>query len=47
MRAPYLERDEEHDLALQWRDDKDQAALVEWQTRLLAESNEAASDQDC
>jgi RNA polymerase sigma-32 factor len=27
MRAPYLERDEEHDLALQWRDQKDQAAL--------------------
>jgi RNA polymerase sigma-32 factor len=27
MRAPYLERDEEHDLARQWRDQKDQAAL--------------------
>jgi len=27
MQAPYLERDEEHDLAVRWRDDKDQAAL--------------------
>ena len=27
MRAPYLERDEEHELALLWRDKKDQAAL--------------------
>jgi RNA polymerase sigma-32 factor len=27
MRAPYLERDEEHELAVRWRDDKDQAAL--------------------
>jgi RNA polymerase sigma-32 factor len=27
MKAPYLERDEEHDLAVRWRDDKDQAAL--------------------
>lgn len=27
MRAPYLERDEEHDLAVRWRDDKDQVAL--------------------
>lgn len=27
MKAPYLERDEEHDLAVKWRDDKDQAAL--------------------
>jgi len=27
MSAPYLERDEEHNLAVRWRDDKDQAAL--------------------
>ena len=27
MSAPYLERDEEHNLAVLWRDDKDQAAL--------------------
>jgi RNA polymerase sigma-32 factor len=27
MKAPYLERDEEHNLAVRWRDDKDQAAL--------------------
>src|SRR3990172_1384602 len=27
MRAPYLERDEEHDLAVRWREEKDQAAL--------------------
>lgn len=27
MRAPYLERDEEHDLAVRWRSDQDQAAL--------------------
>lgn len=27
MRAPYLERDEERNLALRWRDDQDQAAL--------------------
>ncbi len=27
MRAPYLERDEEHDLAVRWHDEKDQAAL--------------------
>ncbi|MEO8667462.1 MAG: RNA polymerase factor sigma-32, partial [Bauldia sp.] len=27
MRAPYLERGEEHDLAVKWRDGKDQAAL--------------------
>jgi RNA polymerase sigma-32 factor len=27
MSAPYLQRDEEHDLALKWRDDKDQDAL--------------------
>jgi RNA polymerase sigma-32 factor len=27
MKAPYLERDEEHALAVRWRDDKDQAAL--------------------
>lgn len=27
MKAPYLERGEEHDLAVRWRDDKDQAAL--------------------
>ena len=27
MQAPYLERDEEHDLAVRWRDDQDQAAL--------------------
>ncbi len=27
MRAPYLERDEEHELALRWREDRDQAAL--------------------
>lgn len=27
MSAPYLERDEEHQLALRWRDDKDEAAL--------------------
>jgi len=27
MKAPYLERDEEHDLAVRWRDDKDQVAL--------------------
>ncbi|MAY62880.1 MAG: RNA polymerase factor sigma-32 [Rhizobiales bacterium] len=27
MAAPYLERDEEHDLALAWRDDQDQTAL--------------------
>jgi RNA polymerase sigma-32 factor len=27
MQAPYLEREEEHDLAVRWRDVKDQAAL--------------------
>ncbi len=27
MRAPYLERDEEHNLAVRWRDERDQAAL--------------------
>jgi RNA polymerase sigma-32 factor len=27
MRAPYLERDEEHELAVRWHDAKDQAAL--------------------
>ncbi|MCC2111304.1 MAG: RNA polymerase factor sigma-32, partial [Hyphomicrobiales bacterium] len=27
MEAPYLERDEEHDLAVRWRDNKDDAAL--------------------
>lgn len=27
MRAPYLERQEEHELALRWRDERDQAAL--------------------
>lgn len=27
MQAPYLERDEEHDLAVRWREDHDQAAL--------------------
>jgi RNA polymerase sigma-32 factor len=27
MRAPYLEREEEHELALRWRDERDQAAL--------------------
>ncbi|MCB1495573.1 MAG: RNA polymerase factor sigma-32 [Bauldia sp.] len=27
MRAPYLEREEEHELAVQWREAKDQAAL--------------------
>jgi RNA polymerase sigma-32 factor len=27
MQAPYLEREEEHDLAVRWRSDKDQAAL--------------------
>ena len=27
MKAPYLERDEEHDLAVQWREARDQAAL--------------------
>lgn len=27
MRAPYLERDEEHDLAVRWKDKHDQAAL--------------------
>ncbi|MCB1486781.1 MAG: RNA polymerase factor sigma-32 [Bauldia sp.] len=27
MQAPYLEREEEHELAVQWRDGKDQAAL--------------------
>jgi RNA polymerase sigma-32 factor len=27
MAAPYLERDEEHDLAVRWREDHDQAAL--------------------
>ena len=27
MQAPYLERDEEHDLAVRWRDEQDQAAL--------------------
>lgn len=27
MRAPYLDRDEEHDLALRWRDHHDQAAM--------------------
>lgn len=27
MRAPYLERDEEHELALRWRDKQDQHAL--------------------
>ncbi len=27
MRAPYLERDEEHELAVRWKDEQDQAAL--------------------
>ena len=27
MKAPYLERDEEHELAVRWRDSKDQEAL--------------------
>lgn len=27
MAAPYLERDEEHDLAVRWKDEKDQEAL--------------------
>ena len=27
MKAPYLERQEEHDLAVLWRDKKDQVAL--------------------
>ena len=27
MRAPYLERDEEHELALRWKDGRDQQAL--------------------
>ena len=27
MRAPYLERDEEHDLAVRWKDSQDQQAL--------------------
>ena len=27
MRAPYLERDEEHDLAVRWKEDSDQQAL--------------------
>jgi RNA polymerase sigma-32 factor len=27
MRAPYLERDEEHELAVRWREERDQAAL--------------------
>ncbi len=27
MRAPYLERDEEHELAVRWKDDHDQKAL--------------------
>lgn len=27
MRAPYLERDEEHNLAVRWKDDHDQVAL--------------------
>ena len=27
MRAPYLERDEEHDLAVRWKDEHDQVAL--------------------
>ncbi len=27
MRAPYLERDEEHELAVSWRENRDQAAL--------------------
>jgi RNA polymerase sigma-32 factor len=27
MQAPYLERDEEHTLAVRWREDRDQAAL--------------------
>jgi RNA polymerase sigma-32 factor len=27
MRAPYLDRDEEHELAVRWHDEKDQAAL--------------------
>lgn len=27
MKAPYLEREEEHQLALRWRDDKDEQAL--------------------
>ena len=27
MRAPYLERDEEHDLAVRWKEDRDQQAL--------------------
>ena len=27
MRAPYLERDEEHELALRWRENRDQQAL--------------------
>ena len=27
MRAPYLEREEEHELAIRWHDEKDQVAL--------------------
>src|SRR5690606_35581332 len=27
MRAPYLERDEEHQLAIRWKEDRDQEAL--------------------
>ncbi|MGN6767771.1 MAG: RNA polymerase factor sigma-32, partial [Rhizobiaceae bacterium] len=27
MRAPYLEREEEHDLAVRWKEDHDQEAL--------------------
>ena len=27
MRAPYLERDEEHDLAVRWKENRDQHAL--------------------
>jgi RNA polymerase sigma-32 factor len=28
MQAPYLERGEEHDLAVRWRDSQDQAACT-------------------
>ena len=28
MNAPYLEREEEHQLALRWRDDRDEKALA-------------------
>ena len=27
LSAPYLERDEEHDLAVRWKEDRDQEAL--------------------